>query len=308
MSFKAWCFHYFMKYRHLIKGKLRAEVISIDTNIQTLRFDTEQMAERLAKPIVGVTFLESAFTEFYSEWVKVEGVPNDKVILYFHGGGFVMGSARSHRNIVGNFCKRLNCNALVFDYRLAPEHPSPAAVVDGAKIYCWLLEQGYQPQNIIFAGDSAGAGIELAVLIKLKDDGISMPKACVAFSPCTDMTLSGDSHFSRIKKDPCTPKGANETYTRYYVGEGDPKHPYASPLFGDLQGLPPLFIQVGDNETLLDDSVRFAAKARAAGVDVQLEVWPGMFHCFPLMAPMFKEADIAMDRACSFIRRRFDMV
>lgn len=305
MSFKAKCFHYFLKYRHLIKGKLKAEVISTNTNIEKLRCETEKMAERLVKPIEGVTFMEAAFIEFYAEWVKVKGAPNDKVILYFHGGGFVMGSACSHRNIVGNFCKRLGHNALVFDYRLAPEHPSPAAVVDGAKIYCWLLAEGYEPKNIIFAGDSAGAGIELSVLLKLKDEEILMPKACVAFSPCTDMTLSGASHHSRVKKDPCTPKGANETYTQYYVGKGDPKHPYASPLFGALEGLPPLFIQVGDNETLLDDSVRFAKKAKEAGVDVQLEVWSEMFHCFPLLAPMFKEADAAMERACHFIQSKF---
>lgn len=305
MSFKAKCFHYFLKYRHLMKGSLKAEVISTDTNIGKMREDTEIMARRLVKSNEGVTYEEAAFSEFYAEWVKVEGAPCDKAILYFHGGGFVMGSAHSHRNIVGNFCKRLNHNALVFDYRLAPEYPSPAAVIDGSNIYCWLLSKGFEPSNIIFAGDSAGAGIELSVLLKLKDDGVPLPKACVAFSPCTDMTLSGDSHYSREKKDPCTPKGANATYTQYYVGNGDPMHPYASPLFGTLEGLPSLLIQVGDNETLLDDSVRFAKKAKEAGVDVQIEVWPDMFHCFPLMSPMFKEADEAMERACQFVRSNF---
>ena len=227
-------------------------------------------------------------------------------MLYFHGGGFVMGSAKSHRNIVGNFVKRLGIKALVFDYRLAPEHPAPAAVDDAVEIYSWLLNEGYKPENIAFVGDSAGGGIELATLIKCKDTGLRMPAVCAAFSPCTDMTLSGESHKTRLKADPCTPKGANETYIGYYVGQGDPTHPYISPLFADLQGLPPIMIQVGDDETLLDDSIRFAEKAKHAGVEIQIKVWKGMFHCFPLLAPMFTEATEALKETCDFIKDKLN--
>lgn len=215
-----------------------------------------------------------------------------------------MGNTQSHRNIVGNFVKRLGIKALIFNYRLAPEHPAPAAVYDSVSIYRWLMEQGYKSENIAFAGDSAGGGIEFATMIKCKDDGLQMPVVCAAFSPCTDMTLSGGSHKTRANADPCIPTGSNETYTRYYVGKGDPKHPYASPLFGNLHGLPPIIIQVGNDETLRDDSTRFAEKAMQAGVEVKIKVWKGMFHCFPLLAPMFPEATKALDETCSFLREK----
>lgn len=303
MTFKAKCFHLLLKYRHLLMGRLKADHITQETNIEQLRKESDQMAEKLVKPIEGISYVPAGYDACYAEWVRVENSDSKKILLYFHGGGFVMGNARSHRNIVSNLCKRVGYNALLFDYPLAPEHPAPAATLESAALYQWVLSQGYLPQNIVFVGDSAGAGIQLSTLLFLKDKGISLPAACVAFSPCTDMTLSGASHMSRIKKDPCTPKGANEVFTQYYVGGGNPKHPYASPLFGDLEGLPPLFIQVGDHETLLDDSVRFAEKAKEAGVSVQLEIWPEMFHCFPLLAPMFKEADEAMSHACQFIQK-----
>lgn len=305
MSIKGKMFHILLRYRHLLKGKLIADVIDENTNIENLRRETDAMAMKLVKKIEGVRYEESSFSDFYSEWVRVDNAPKDKVVLYFHGGGFVMGSAQSHRNIVGNFAKTLGIDTLVFGYRLAPENPAPAAVEDSEKIYSWLLSQGYLAHNIFFVGDSAGAGIELATLLKIKDGGGQLPAGCVAFSPCTDMTLSGASHKTRAKADPCTPKGANETYTRYYVGGGDPENPYVSPLFGDMTGLPPILIQVGDDETLLDDSVRFAEKAENAGVEVTLKVWKGMFHCFPLLAPMFPEATEALNESCQFIRKNY---
>lgn len=304
MSIKAKMIHITIKYRHLFKRQLRPEVINKNTSINKLRQDCDVTAERFFKPIPGITFKPSDYQDLYAEWVESDDASEEKVILYFHGGGFVMGNARSHRNIVGNFVKHLGIKALVFDYRLAPEHPAPAAVIDSAAVYKWLLEQGYQPENIGFAGDSAGGGIALATLLKCKDDGVPMPGVGAVFSPCTDMTISGESHKTRLKADPCTPKGANETYLGYYVGGGEPKHPYASPLFGDLVGLPPIIIQVGNNETLRDDTTRFAKKAIKSGVDVQFKVWKGMFHCFPLLAPMFPEASAALDEVCQFIKEK----
>lgn len=258
----------------------------------------------MVKPTDGVSFQIAENAPVYAEWVKPQGCNEKDIILYFHGGGFVMGNALSHRGIVGSFVKRLGIQALVFDYRLAPEYPAPAAAYDGAAVYHYVLKMGYQPKHIVFAGDSAGGGIALSTLLKLKDDGAPLPAACVVFSPCTDATLSGDSHKTRLRADPCTPKGANETYLGYYVGDGDAKHPYASPLFGELKGLPPLMIQVGDAETLLDDSVRFAKKAEEAKVEVRLHVWDGLFHCFPLLAPMFREATQAMDEVYEFIHNK----
>lgn len=307
MSFKGKAFHFLLKNRHLMKGKLRPEVITKKSSILELREDTDKMAKKLVKNIQGVNYITAAYSKVYAEWVELDSGPKEKVVLYFHGGGFVLGNAKSHRNIVGNFVKTLGVKALVFDYRLAPEHPAPAAVIDGFEIYSWLLDQGYTSENIAFAGDSAGAGIELAVMLKCKDENLPLPAVCASFSPCTDMTMSGESHRTRAKADPCTPKGANETYLGYYVGEGNPLHPYASPLFGDLSGLPPIVFQVGNDETLRDDSVRFAEKAKEAGVEVKIRVWEGMFHCFPLLAPMFPEATEALNESCDFIREKLNL-
>ena len=306
ISGKARLMHLMMRYRHLLRGKLRREVIDQNTSIEALRRECDESTERLVKLPEGISFVPAEGTPVYAEWVVPENSDPDKVILYFHGGGFVMGNARSHRGIASGFMKRLGQRALVFDYSLAPEHPAPAAVNDSAAMYRWLLDQGFKPQNIVFAGDSGGGGVELATLLKLKDDGVPMPAACVAFSPCTDMTISGESHKTRAKADPCTPKGMTETYLGYYVGGGDPRHPYASPLFGELSGLPPLMLQVGNDETLRDDSTRFAKLAQEAGVEVHLHVWKGMFHCFPLLAPMFREATEALEEVCAFIREKID--
>lgn len=307
MSIRGKLFHIILKNRHLLKGKLRPQVIDRNTSIESLRRETDKAAMKFARDIDGISYKKAEFTDFYAEWVCTNGAPSDKVVLYFHGGGFVMGNARSHRNIVGNFVKHLGVNALVFDYSLAPENPAPAAVCDAMSIYKWLLKSGYKAQDIAFAGDSAGGGISLGTLIKIRDDGLDSPCAGAVFSPCTDMTLSSESHKTRAKADPCTPEGASETYLAYYVGDGDPKDPYASPLFGDLHGLPPLIIQVGNDERLRDDSVRFAKKAEESGVEIRIKVWKGMFHCFPLLAPSFPEATEALNKSCRFIRDKLNL-
>jgi acetyl esterase/lipase len=303
MSVKGRMIHLMMRYRHLLKGKIRREIINKNTSIERLRMECEKSAERLANIAEDITIDKAAYLPLYAEWIKPDGAEEGKAILYFHGGGFVMGNVNSHRGIVSNFVKMVGYKALLFDYRLAPEFPAPAAVNDSTAIYIWMLEQGYLPENIIFAGDSAGGGIELGTLIKLRDDGIPLPAACVAFSPSLDMTLSGESHQTRAKADPCTPKGMTETYYDYYVGDGDPRHPYISPLFGDLTGLPPIMIHVGNDEVLRDDATRFGEKADSFNVDVRVKVWKGMFHCFPLLAPMFEEATDAMKQVNAFIKQ-----
>ncbi len=304
ISFKARLMRGFMRNRHLLKGRLTPETVDKNTSIEALRRDTEESAKRLVKLVKGVSFQTEKDAPVYAEWVEPQGCSAEHMVLYFHGGGFVMGSALSHRGIVSNFVKRLGVKALVFDYSLAPEHPAPAAANDGAAMYRYVLGLGYKQEHIVFAGDSAGGGVELSSLLKLKDEGVPLPAACVAFSPCTDATLAGNSHKTRLKEDPCTPRGSSETYLGYYVGDGDARHPYASPLFGDLSGLPPLMIQVGDYETLLDDSVRFAKRAEEAGVEAHLHVWDGLFHCFPLLAPMFPEATQAMEEVHTFIHQK----
>ncbi len=303
MSVKGKMLHLMMRYRHLLKGKIRKEVITKNTSIEKLRRECDEAAERLVGTSEGIAIETVDSAPVYAEWIIPEGAEENKAILYFHGGCFIMGNAKSHRGIVSNFVNQIGYKALIFDYRLAPEFPAPAAVNDSVAVYLWMLEQGYHPEDIIFAGDSAGGGIEFGTLIKLRDDGIPLPAACVAFSPSLDMTISGESHKTRAKADPCTPKGASETYYHYYVGDGDPKNPYVSPLFGDLTGLPPIMIHVGNDEVMRDDSTRFGESADSYGVEVHVRVWKGMFHCFPLLAPMFEEATEAMKQVSTFIHR-----
>jgi epsilon-lactone hydrolase len=160
MSVKAKMMHVMMRYRHFLKGKLRADIINKNTSVAKLRSDTEEAAARLVRLSADITTVPADFDGFYAEWVIPANAAPDKAILYFHGGGFVMGSAKSHRGIVSGFAKRLGYQALVFDYSLAPEAPAPAATYDAVRIYRWLLDQGYAPEKIIFSGDSAGGWVE----------------------------------------------------------------------------------------------------------------------------------------------------
>jgi monoterpene epsilon-lactone hydrolase len=216
----------------------------------------------------------------------------------------VRDSCTDHRAMVAKITKGSGVTTLLFDHRLAPEDPFPAALDDRVTTYRWLLAQSNSPSNIIIAGDSAGKGLCLATLLALRDQNIPLPTAAVALSPWTDLALTGESYRTKLDAS-IDPPGMSVVCSKYYVGENDPRHPWISPLYGDLHGLPSIFICVGTHETMLDDSTRFAKKAQAAGVDVTLRVWDGMVHCFPLMAPLFPEATQALDEICAFIRTRY---
>lgn len=191
--------------------------------------------------------------------------------------------------------------ALLYEYRLAPEHPFPTALDDSVAAYRWLLTQGVSPSQIVFAGDSAGGGLCLATLLALKDQGILLPAAAVAISPWTDLKCIGESYRTNAKR--ClSPAGTWTAFSKHYVGNHDPCSPWISPLYGDLHGLPPTLIYVGGDEILRDDSICFAEKAKDAGVDVTLKVGEGMFHCFAVCPPMFPEATQAMEEICAFIK------
>jgi len=175
ISMKARLMRGFMRNRHLLQGRLTRETIDRNTSITALREQTEEMAKRLGGRVEGVSFQPADDAPVYAEWTMPEACPDDRMVLYFHGGGFVMGSAFSHRGIVSGFAKRLGVKALTFDYSLAPEHPAPAAAMDGAAMYRYVLGQGYKPENIVFAGDSAGGGVALSTLLVLKDEGDPLP-------------------------------------------------------------------------------------------------------------------------------------
>lgn len=239
-----------------------------------------------------------------ARWIQVPGARNDRTLLYFHGGGFQVGSVRSHYELIARLSQASGCRALGVNYRLAPEHRFPAAVHDACRAYQWLLDQGIHPGRIAVAGDSAGAGLAVSALVALRDQGRPLPAAAVLMSAWTDLTASGESYAGRAEADPIHQRPMILAMARNYLGEsGDPRDPLASPLFADLKGLPPMLIQVGDRETVLDDSRVLALKARAAGVDVQLEVWAGMIHVFQQFPAELPEAVRAIASIGRFLDR-----
>ena len=237
-----------------------------------------------------------------AEWVTAAGVADGRVIMYLHGGAYQLGSPAMLRHLVALLSAAAQAQAFSVDYRLAPEHPFPAAVDDALAAYRWLLAVGHDPASIAIAGDSAGGGLALATLVVLRDSGDRLPAAAVAMSPWTDLALTGESLRTRADADPMvTPAGMPQTAALYLAG-ADPRHTYASPLYADLHGLPPILIQVGDAEVILDDSTRFAARARLAGVDVTLEIWDEMPHVFQAFAGLLPEADQAVAQIGSWLR------
>lgn len=239
-----------------------------------------------------------------AEWLAAPGVDVDRVLLYLHGGGYVIGSIATHRGLTAALSNAANCRVLALDYRLAPEHPYPAAVEDATKAYRWLLKQGIEANKITISGDSAGGGLTLATLLSLKASGDQLPAAAVPISPWTDMEGTGESMKTKVDLDPMVEPGGLMGMAKLYMGNGDYRAPTASPLHGDYAGLPPLLIQVGALETLLDDATRVAAKAKTAGVDVTLEVWDDMIHVWHLFAPMLPEGRQAIARIGEFIKEK----
>lgn len=239
-----------------------------------------------------------------AEWSVAAGVDETKVVLYVHGGGYVMGSAGSHRDVTGRLSKASGARVLSLNYRLAPEHLFPAPVDDAVAAYRWLLAQGISPGNIAVAGDSAGGGLAIATLLALRDAGEPLPAAGIGISPWVDMEGTGESMTTRAAVDPVVQKEGLLGMAKLYLGDADPKNPLAAPLHADLAGLPPLLLQVGDAETLLDDATRLTEKARAAGVDVTLKVWDEMPHVWHLFAPILPEGRQAIDEIGSFFQAR----
>lgn len=239
-----------------------------------------------------------------AEWVTAPNA-DDHVVLYLHGGGYVLGSCATHRDLAARVSRAAGARVLLLDYRLAPEHPFPAAVNDATAAYRWLLDQGIAPEKLAVAGDSAGGGLAAATLLALRDADVALPSSAVLISPWVDLAATGNSLRTRADRDPMIdPQGLDEM-VRAYLGDTDPKHPYASPLYDDLAGLPPLLVQVGTEEVLFDDGARIAARACEAGVHVTFEPWDEMIHVWHIFAPMLPEGQAAIDRLGAFIRERW---
>jgi epsilon-lactone hydrolase len=234
--------------------------------------------------------------------VAIAGNEPGRVILYFHGGVYVIGSAATSVPLVGELVRRSGANAVTVDYRLAPEHPYPAAVDDARAAYEGLLKEGRDPAQIVFAGESAGGGLAIATLIASRDVGLPMPSCAFLMSPYADLTLSGESLDEREALDPVlTPAGLRVRAPEYLAG-ANAADPLISPIFGDLGGLPPVLIQVGSHEVLLSDALRLAQRAAFANVAVTLDVTPGVPHVFQGFAGLLDEAGAALDRAAEFLR------
>jgi epsilon-lactone hydrolase len=301
-SLRSRLFVFMMRNRHWLKFQPKPKnTIDWDTSIPEFRKKSEQGTKVFGKLPDAIKIAPTHIDHLYAEWIETAATPKEKVILYFHGGGYVSGSRLTHRTYVAKLVQGSGIRALLFEYRLAPEHPFPAALDDALTAYNWLLAQGTQPANIVFIGDSAGGGLLLATLIALKDKGLPSPATGVCLSPWTDLACTGESLVTVAKIDPFTPGNAWTVFSHYYIGDHDPRLPWISPLYGDLRGLPPLLIYAGDHDVLVDDSTRFAEKATAASVEVTLRVGEGLFHCYPVFSSLFPEAQQAMSEICAYI-------
>lgn len=237
---------------------------------------------------------------------KATGAAADKTILYFHGGGYVVGSLASHRGMVAWLGKEAGMRTVAVDYRLSPENAHPAAVDDALAVYRWLLEGGVPARSIVIAGDSAGGGLSLALLLRARDEGLPMPSAMALFSPFVDLTGSGRSVEEKAKEDLIvTPHIVTAMAAAYFPG-GDLRIPQVSPLFADLTGLPPMLIHVGSAECLFDDSLRLAREAGAAAIPVELKIWPRLPHVWQIFASVLEEGRRSLHEAGRYLARHVD--
>ena len=287
----------------VVVDMLRANPPVSGDDVQAMRANMEAATTAMAPPEdVGFEPVDAGGVS--AEWTRAPGASEERAVVYFHGGGYVMGSIATHRLLVAAISRAAGARVLSVDYRLAPEHPHPAAVEDGTTAIRWALDQGIAPEHLAVGGDSAGGGLTAASLLALRDAGGPLPAAGVCISPWLDLTQSGDSMDSRADVDPMVSREPLQQMADAYVAGGDPKGRTVSPLFADLSGLPPLLVQVGDAETLLDDSRRFAERAKSAGVEVHLEEWEEMIHVWHAFAALLPEGQQAIDRIGAWLNER----
>ena len=279
-------------------------LLSPETTIETQRFLADIGLQLNVLP-KGTHIVATEIAGRYAEWVSHEEVSTEHVVLYFHGGAYNIGSAKSHRNLTAHLAKAMQCPILVLDYRLAPEHPFPAALSDATSAYQWLLDHDHEPEHIAIAGDSAGAGLVMATALELKQRNLPMPAVLGAISPWVDMTMSGESVTSKAELDPMIRKDWLDEMINNYAIDVDPASPLCSPIFADLAELPPIFIQVGSDEILLDDAVRLAQRAEATGTPVELQIWEDMWHVWHFQAGILPESDQAIEEFANALKQEF---
>lgn len=275
--------------------------------VEKARGHFEKIARMFLVPALGVHVEQTQIAGVDIDWLRPKNARKDKVLLYLHGGAYVMGSPRTHRQLVSHTARAAGVFAVLPDYRLAPEHPFPAAVDDAVAVYRGLLEAGFKPEDIIISGDSAGGGLSIATLLTLRHAGLPMPAAAVLLSPFLDVTGSGESATTRADRDPWFDIADLHVVARYYCpDEEEWSNPLISPVLANVAGLPPMLIHVGDDEILLSDSTRFAGKLKAEGIEVELEVWPGMWHVFQMFIGKMPESKAAVRKIAAYIQSRFE--
>ncbi|MCB1614757.1 MAG: alpha/beta hydrolase [Pseudomonadales bacterium] len=275
-----------------------------NTNHEALRKKVDRAARHIPDPPDYIDLKKQTIEGLSCLWVKARGAEPQKIVFYLHGGGYIFCSAHTtHKDILWRISQESRCTVLAVDYRLAPENPYPAALEDAVSIYQWLLNQGYKPEHMAIAGDSAGGGLTYGTVLKIRDMGLPLPAATVTMSPWTDLAITGESVITNLKKDVLIPGDGLGEGADYYLNGADPRTPYASPLYGDATGMPPTLIQVSKDEVLLDDSRRLAAKYREAGIAVELELWDGLPHVWQTLAMIIPEGRAAIKNIGRFLRK-----
>ncbi|MDH3552589.1 MAG: alpha/beta hydrolase [Gammaproteobacteria bacterium] len=257
----------------------------------------------ILRTVFGVKANRSAVQGLPALWMQPRRATDNKLLLYLHGGAYIMGNIATHRQFVSFIAREAGVRALLPEYRLAPEHRFPAAVEDAAGLYRALLADGYAAEDIVVAGDSAGGGLTMAMLLALRDADDPLPAAACLLSPWLDLAAAGETMTTRAERDPWFKPQDMPIVADYYCEPGQRMNPLVSPVYADLSGLPPLYIQVGEEEILLSDSTRAADKVTAAGGEVELEIWPGMWHVFQMFVYLMPEAKIATRKIGAYIRQ-----
>jgi len=305
-SFKSKIIIGLIRNKHWLKLKPKRPVIDETFSVEDFRANIDRASKLMNKKIKDIHVTEVDVDGIYGEYISTDHTPSDNIIMYIHGGGFISGSCHTHRAHVSKFVMHSGIKAILFNYRLAPEHPFPAAIEDCIKMYQWLLNaQGYRPEQIVIAGESAGATLTLSTLLKIKCDNLPQPAGAVAISPVTDLRCLADSFERNAAKD-IAPYNSWHVWQSFYIGSYDPTDTLLSPQFGALGGLAPLYLCVGTYEIHHDDTVNFHKRVKEFGGISELHVYDKMVHAFPIMAPMFPEATHAFRDICRFIKEKLE--
>ena len=289
---------------------LRATFKNKKLSIAELRANGVKNSKMLGEVSKNITVEKINMEGIQAEWLIPfsSSTRSEKVILYLHGGGYVTGSIEDHRMMCGLLANATGAKVLLPEYRLAPEHPFPAALDDALKVYQWLLDQGYSSANMIIAGDSAGGGLSIATVLALKEKSGSLPAAVVCLSPWTDLALTGQSHTTKAKAEAILNKDVLHEWALCYTDESNLTNPLVSPVHGEFHGFPPLLIQVGSEEILLDDSTLLVEKAKSAGVHVTLKIWDGMWHVWQALGDLIPENKKTFEEIGQFVQRQFGRI